>query len=106
MKTKTIFLTIVLLVIQLTNLQHVLNAMPVIDIANQGSLTSRVSDFSTKQPMEYVTVVLFSAKDFSMVAGTISSKEGTTTSDKRIATERQELTRNNPLTTVHFNASH
>lgn len=76
MKTKVIFLTIVLWMTIFISSTHAFGAMTIVDVANPGTLTGRVSDVISKQPMKYVTVVLFSAKDSSMVAGTISNQEG------------------------------
>jgi len=76
MKTKTTFQTILMLMILVIHQANASKAMSGIDISNASHITGRVNDSSTRQPMEYVTIALYQAKDSNMVAGTISNSKG------------------------------
>ncbi len=75
MKTKINFNAVVLLLFFLCYMAGNV-AAGTISVSEPGNLTGKISDETSKKPMEYVTVVLYSFKDSSMVAGTISNSEG------------------------------
>jgi len=47
-----------------------------IDVDKKGIITGRISNFTTNEPIEFVSVDLYAAKDSMMVVGTITDFEG------------------------------
>jgi len=48
----------------------------IIDVDKKGLITGRVSDFTSNQPIEFVTVDLYSANDSMLVVGTLTDLDG------------------------------
>lgn len=74
MKTKLFLLVFLLFVNNILLNDKILGAMPE-EIA-PGNISGKILDQSSSTPMEYVTVVLFSVSDSSMVSGTITDADG------------------------------
>ncbi|MDF1550653.1 MAG: carboxypeptidase regulatory-like domain-containing protein, partial [Bacteroidales bacterium] len=74
MKTKIILLTIVIFINNI--IVNIMASGAAFTEIAPGSISGRILDQTSNSPMEYVTVVLFSISDSSMVSGTITDADG------------------------------
>lgn len=74
MKTKIILLAIVIFINNI--IVNIMASGAAFTEIAPGSISGRILDQTSNSPMEYVTVVLFSISDSSMVSGTITDADG------------------------------
>jgi len=72
-KNKFNFLTVLIL---LFLYQPVFAVSGEIDVSASGKLTGKIIDKTTKLPLEYVSVVIYSSDGPEMIAGTLSNADG------------------------------